>query len=135
MSALTKLLLQGYLVTNTAWVDRLQAVVDAINNETTRLTVMKPVDAINLLEVKSQPSTPYHRLVGKDEKQLPIGTPVHFLYEPGEAKGDHKNRVTVPIWSVTTHTVEKVVVKPKQPILYYVSGRRRSYVREELQTI
>ena len=99
------------LVTNTAWVDRLQAVVEAINNETTRLTVMKPVDAINLLEVKSQPSTPYHRPVGKDEKQLPIGTPVHFLYEPGEAEGDHKNRVTVPIiWSVTTHTVEKVVV-------------------------
>ena len=59
---------------------------------------------------------------------------MHFLYEPGEAEVDHKNRVTVPIWSVTTHTVEKVVVKPKQPILYYVSGRRRSYVREELHT-
>lgn len=121
---------------NTAWVDRLQAVVKAINNETTRLIGMKPVDAINLSEVKGESSTPYHRSVGKDEKLLAIGTTVRFPYKLGEAEDDNRQRATDPIWSVTTHTVEKVLIKPEQPILYYISGGgKQGYVREELQVI
>ena len=69
---------------NREWVSRLQNVVTALNNEKTRLTGMKPVDAIKQILVKqgfSQPSKEY------EEKLLDVGTKVRYLYEPGELEG------------------------------------------------
>ena len=69
---------------NREWVSRLQNVVNALNNEKTRLTGMKPVDAIKHTLVEqgfSQPIKEY------EEKLLDIGTKVRYLYEPGELEG------------------------------------------------
>ena len=58
--------------------------VNALNNEKTRLIGMKPVDAIKETLVEqgfSQPTKEY------EEKLLHIGTKVRYLYEPGELEG------------------------------------------------
>ena len=120
---------------NTRWVKILPSVVQVINNESTKLIRMKPSKAVTLDRVKSKPSTPYHRPVGEDEKVLPIGTTVRFLYEPGEAEGDKRQRATDPIWSVTVHEIVQAYNKPSQPVLYYITEGKRGYVREELQVI
>ena len=69
---------------NREWVSRLQNVVSSLNNEKTRLIVMKPVDPIKQTLVEqgfSQPVKEY------EEKLLDIGTKVRYLYEPGELEG------------------------------------------------
>ena len=84
---------------NREWVSRLQNVVNALNNEKTRLIGMKPVDAIKQTLVEqgfSQPSKEY-------EEKLPnVGTKVRYLYESGELegyqyKGERRKRSTDPI--------------------------------------
>ena len=85
---------------NREWVSRLQNVVSTLNNEKTRLTGMKPVDAIKQTLVKqgfSQPTKEY------EEKLLDVGTKVRYLYESGELerqiyKGERRKRSTDPIW-------------------------------------
>ena len=56
------------------WVKRLPAVVAALNNEVTRITGKKPVDAIRANEVTSKPSAPAKkgRPVGMAEKAYPM---------------------------------------------------------------
>ena len=69
---------------NREWVSRLQNVVSTLNNEKTRLSGMKPVDAIKQTLVKqgfSQPVKDY------EEKLLDVGTKVRYLYESGELEG------------------------------------------------
>ena len=69
---------------NREWVSRLQSVVSALNNETTRLIGIKPIDAIKEALVKqgfSQPAKEY------EEKLLDVSTKVRYLYEPGELEG------------------------------------------------
>ena len=66
---------------NREWVSRLQNVVSSLNNEKTRLTGIKPVDAIKQALVEqgfSQPAKEY------EEKLFDVGTKVRCLYEPGE---------------------------------------------------
>ena len=84
---------------NREWVSRLKNVVSTLNNEKTRLTGMKPVDAIKQTFVKqgfSQPVKDY------EEKLLDVGTKVSYLYEPGELEGqqyggERRKRSTDPI--------------------------------------
>ena len=86
---------------NREWVSRLQNVVGALNNEKTRLTGMKPVDAIKQTLVEqgfSQPAKEY------EEKLLEVGTKARYLYQAGELegyqyKGERRKRSTDPIWS------------------------------------
>ena len=69
---------------NREWVSRLQNVVSSLNNEKTRLTGMRPIDAIKQTMVEqgfSQPVKVY------EEEQLDVGTKARHLYEPGELKG------------------------------------------------
>ena len=76
--------LEGPSKSNREWVSRLQNVVSSLNNEKTRLTGMKPVDAIKQTLVEqgfSQPAKEYK------EKLLDVGTKVRYLYEPGEVEG------------------------------------------------
>ena len=130
--------LEDPLKSNREWVSRLQSVVGALNNEKTRLTGMKPVDAIKQTLVKegfSQPVKEY------EEKQLDIGTKVRYLYEPGELegyqyKGERGKRSTDPIWLVDVYRIKDRYVQKHQPTLYYLdSGPKRSFVFEELQPI
>ena len=69
---------------NREWVSRLQNVVSSLNNEKTRLTGMKPVDAIKQTLVKQGFSQP----IREYEERLPdVGTNVRYLHEPGELEG------------------------------------------------
>ena len=93
---------------NREWVSRLQNVVSSLNNEKTRLTGLKPVDAIKQTLVEqgfSQPVKEY------EEKLLDVGTKVRYLYEPGELeeyqyKGERRKRSTDPIWSVDVYKIK-----------------------------
>ena len=84
---------------STEWVARLPAVISALNKEVTRLTGKKPVEAIKKKTVSANPSTPYLRPVGVNEKKLPPGSSVCYLYQPGELEGGRR-RATDPIWSL-----------------------------------
>ena len=117
---------------STEWVKRLPAVVSALNNEVTRLIGKKPAEAIKEKSVYSKPSTPYSRPVGINEKKLSTLVNVIYMYQPGELKGGGR-RATDPTWSLKVYNIEKVVTKPKGPVMYYLyDGPKRGFVREEL---
>ena len=100
-----------------------------------RLTGKKPAEAIKEKAVFAKPSTPYLRPVGKKEKMLPSGVIVRYLYQPGELEGGGK-RATDLVWSLKVYNVVKPLVKPDEPILYYlIDGPKRGFVREELLAI
>ena len=120
---------------STEWVKRLPEVVSAFNNEVTRLMGKKPAEAIKEKSVYSKPSTPYSRPVGVNEKKLPPLVNVRYLYQPGELEGGGR-RATDPIWSLKVYNIEKVVTKPKEPVMYYLfDGPKRGFVREELMVV
>ena len=106
------------------WVSRLQNVVGTLNNEKTRLTGMKPVDAIKENLVKQG----FSQLVKDyEEKLLNVGTKVRYLYESGELEGyqygdERRKRSTNPIWSVDVYKIKDRYIKKYQPTLYYLDG-------------
>ena len=110
-------------------------VVAALNDEVTRLTGMKPKDAIKASAVAHKPSLLARRVVGHDEPLLPSDALVRYLYAPGELEGGRR-RATDPAWSLTIHTVRNVVQRGGQPALYYLNSDSvvpaRGFVREEL---
>ena len=109
--------------------------VAALNNEVTRLTGKKPAEAMKVKSIYSKPSTPYSRPVGVDEKKLPTLVSVRYLYQPGELEGGGR-RATDPIWSLKVYNIEKVVTKPKEPVMYYLfDGPKRGFVREESMVV
>lgn len=128
---------------STEWVLRLPDVIEALNNEVTRLTGKKPSRAIEAKTVKARHSAPprSNRDVGFEETRLPSGVGVRYLYSPGEVEGDERHRATDPVWSLTVHTIERTAVKEGEPVLYYLAktpsgeGPSRSFVREELQIV
>ena len=92
----------------------------------------KPTEAIKEKAVYSKPSTPCLRPVGKNEKKLPSGVSVRYLYQPGELEGGRR-RATDPIWSLKAFNIERSITKPNEPVLYYLrDGPKRGFVREEL---
>ena len=66
------------------WVNRLPEVISALNNEVTRLTGKKPIDAIKINMVKSKASTVSKRPIGLDKERLTDDVNVRYLYQPGE---------------------------------------------------
>ena len=119
----------------TEWVKRLPDVVSALNKEVTHLTGQKPAEAIKKKTVSAKPSAPYLRPVGVNEKKLPSGLSVRYLYQPGELEGGRR-RATDPIWSLKVYEIAKVMVKPNAPVIYYLSdGPKRWFVREELLVV
>ena len=120
---------------STEWVKRLLEVVSALNNEVTRLIGKKPAEAIKEKSVYSKPATPYSRPVGVNEKNVPPQVNVRYLYQPGELEGGGR-RATDPIWSLKVYNIEKVVTKPKEPVMYYLFvGPKRGFVREEMMVV
>ena len=117
------------------WVARLPAVVAALNGEVTRLIGKRPSDAIRRKAVSARPAAPArHRPIGFKEQKLPPGVGVRYLYQPGELEGGRR-RATDPTWSLTVHRVERTVTKSDDPVVYYLDGPSRSFVREELQVV
>ena len=120
---------------STEWVTRLPAVISALNKEVTRLTGKKPAEAIKKKSVSANSSTPYLRPVGVNEKKLPSGSSVRYLYQPGELEGGRR-RATDPIWSLTVYEIEKIMIKPDAPVIYYLLvGPKRWFVGEELLVV
>ena len=119
------------------WVRRLPAVVSALNNEVTRLTGMKPADAIKLKSAVAQkPSSVVPgRVVGLEERMLPPDSNVRYLYQPGELEGGRR-RATDPVWSLRIYRLGRSVIKSGQPGVYYLQdGPERGFVREELLVV
>ena len=60
---------------------------------------------------------------------------MRYLYQPGELEGGGR-RATDPIWSLKVYNIEKVVTKPKEPVMYYLfDGPKRGFVCEELMVV
>ena len=120
---------------STEWVKRLPDVVNALNNEVTRLTGKRPAVAIKEKNVVAKPSTPYSRPVRVNDKKLPPLIHVRYLYQPGELEGGTK-RATDPVWSLKVYQVVKNMTKPNEPVVYDLSdGPKRGFVREELLVV
>ena len=118
------------------WVKRLPLVLKSMNSEPTRLTGKEPSSAIGLEKVSVKAGS-YKRPVGLDEKRLPPGVLVRYLYAPGEGEGGERRRATDPIWSLGIYDLIRSVVSSFQPVLYYLSDGvpKRGFVREELQVV
>ena len=118
------------------WVKRLPDVLKSINNKAKKITGKAAVDAVKLKEV-SEKHVQYKRPVGIEEKRLPAGVKVRYLYQPGEYEGGENQRATDPNWSFGIFDIVRAVVAEKQPVLYYLSdgAPRRNFVREELMVI
>jgi hypothetical protein len=117
---------------STEWVVRLPSVIAALNNEVTRLISKKPIDAIKLKYVPSEPAAP----IKTTKQKISDDVKVRYLYAPGELEGGNRRRATDPIWSIKTFDINRIVTKIGDPILYYLrDGPGRSFVRQELQII
>ena len=117
------------------WVKRLPAVMKALNSQVIRITGKEPDKALCLKEVEIK-QVNYKRPVGLKEKRLPSGVQVRYLLSPGEDEGGERRRATDPIWSIEVYNINRVVISPDQPVLYYLlDGPKRSFVREELQVV
>ena len=117
---------------STEWVQRLPAVVSALNGE-------RPSEAIKAKSVSGEPSsTVPGRPVGLQEQKLPSGVGVRLLYQPGELDGGRR-RATDPVWSLRVYRLGRTVTKPGEPVLYYLDsagqGPSRGFVREELLVV
>lgn len=118
-------------IRSTEWARRLPAVIKALNNEETRLTGKKPVEAIKLKMVVSQ----HGSWVPKSSQEviIPDRVQVRYLYEPGELEGGQRRRATDPNWSLKTYEIDRYVTKDGEPTLYYLKdGPKRSFVKQEL---
>ena len=116
--------------TNREWVERLPDVVEAINNDETRMINMKPVDAIKLDSVP-QPEN------DKVPEELPLDSLVRYLYKPGEQHNDNRYRATDPIWSVDIYEIDEIRSVENQPALYTLHDldSERTFTREQLQVV
>ena len=121
---------------STEWVARLPGVVAALNGEVTRLIGKRPSDAIKLRCSTQKPSSVVPgRPIGLKEQKLPSGVGIRFLCQPGELEGGRR-RATDPVWSLEVYRVERSVIKPGEPVLYYLqNGPQRGFVREELLVV
>ena len=127
--------LEPALARSSEWVARLPAVVAALNGEVTRLIGKRPSEAILRKVVSARPAAPArHRPIGFKEQKLPPGVGVRYLYQPGELEGG-RHRATDPTWSLTVCRVERTVTKSGDPVVYYLDGPSRGFVREELQVV
>ena len=119
------------------WVERLPAVLKSMNNEVTRLTGKEPQEVLKSKQISiNVPKKKYNRPVGFDEVRLSPFAKVRYLFSPGEYEGRERRRATDPVWSLEIFELSHSKVSPDQPVLYYLSGGpKRSFVREELQTV
>ena len=77
----------------------------------------------------------FPRPVGINEKKIPDGIGVRYLPSPGELEGGRR-RATDPVGSFEVYRLGSTLIKPGQPVLYYLmEGPRQGFVREELQIV
>ena len=115
--------------TNTEWVRRLPKVINVMNNEVSKVTGLKPVDAI-----KEKTLTRTENKKVKPDTSI-FNKKVRYLYAPGEVEGGDRKRATDPIWSTRIYEVESIL--ETNPPVYYLRkpGPQRAFVKEELQIV
>ena len=115
---------------NTEWVRRLPSVLRAMNSEVTKATGLKPVNAIKHKLIPQVTTTQRSQ-----QRLIPFGQKLRYLYAPGEAEGDSRKRATDPIWSIDTYEIKKIV--EMDPPIYYLTlpAPQRAFVKEELQLV
>lgn len=64
---------------STKWLIRLPDIVDAPNNEVTRMTDKKPAVTIKQKDVATKPSTSYVTAVGVNKEKLPSNVRVRYM--------------------------------------------------------
>ena len=70
-----------------------------------------------------------------ERKNLLSGLRVRYLYQPSELEGGRR-RATDSIWSLKVYEIEKIMIKPNAPVLYYLfDGPKRGFVGEELLVV
>ena len=52
-------------------------------------------------------------------EKLPSDEGVRYLYHPGEMEGERR-RATDPVWSLEAYRIGRSIIKPNEPILYYL---------------
>ena len=96
----------------------------------TSLTGKMPSAAVKANTVAQKPSSLVAgRAVGLEEKKLPLGVDVRYLYQPGKLEGVCRGATE------QVYRLRRVVPKHGQPVLYYLldgrlealSGRRRMW--------
>lgn len=128
----------------TKWIDRLPAIIEVLNNEVSRMTGLKPVDAIHKSSIPLPPtvkSLNYPKLPGIYSPE--ILTPKYFVryqYLPGELEKDTKRRATDPTFSLDVHRIERHFTTESGDYyfldpMFNPSAPSRSFVRAELLVI
>ena len=109
--------------------------VSALKGELTQLAGKKSGDAISIKTVVQKPSTPAAHSVSLKEQKLPSEVGVRYIYQPGELEGGRRRAID-PVWSLEVYWLGHSVVKPDEPVLYYLQdGPLRGFVREELLVV
>ena len=116
---------------STIWVKYLYDTVDKMNNRVTKMTGLKPEDAIKMAAIKI-----VHKQGFPKEKLLPESGLYRYLLQPGEEQADQRRRVTDFRWSKKEYRLSKIVEDPGNRVLYYLEdGPEHGLVREELMLI
>lgn len=101
------------------WVKRLPNVVAALNHQVHTVDGEKACRHNQGPTVFTQPLTPYQRPVEEAEETLPSNVEVRFLLFPGELEGVER-RATDPNWALETFQLTCAMIKPGQPVLYWL---------------
>ena len=105
--------------------------VDELNDTTTEMIGMKPMDAIKLKEVPLVTRESY-----PPEDILPEDGLYRYLLQMGEEHDDQRHRATDRVWSKGTYRLREIIENPGNRVMYYLlNGPERAFVLEELMLI
>lgn len=94
----------------------------------TSLTGKIPAVAVKAKTVAQNPSSLVAgHPVGLEEKELPSGVGVRYIYQPGKLEGVCR-RATEPVCSLQVNRLRRAVPKHGEPVLYYLlEGRLEAF--------
>ena len=115
---------------NRDWVAVLPAIVTDMNNTSTRMTGLPPVEAVKMPQVPLvAQKTPL------DEKLLPIGALVYIATNEEDPKDVGRRRATDPWYTHKPYPVLRRVSEPGQPVLYYTAFSKHGFTRSQLRPV
>ena len=113
------------------WVKHLYGLVDELNDTTTEMIGMKPMDLIKLNEVPLVNRESY-----PPEEVLPGDGLYRYLLQSGEEHDDQQRRATDRIWSKGTYRLREITENPGNHVMYYLLDRpERDFVSDKLMLI
>ncbi len=116
--------------TNREWVSALPIVLADMNATKTRMTGLAPQDAIKMKRV---PLVALQREKRPTEVPLEVGTEVYIAVNEEDLQEKGRRRATDPWWTSKTYPINKRVIEPGQPILYYTAYSKHGFTRSQLR--